>query len=145
MHQTAAIEVVRAGVHGGLESQPVLEALLRSFYPKPYLASPSLTLSTPWYLDYGHLTFWFLVGTTIVIVLWLAYTFSSLSRNIEERRPVRETRGFSRAQTGDALTAVLPLTWSITMLGHASTHSINFDENTTATTFSFTVVAYQWG
>jgi len=31
------------------------------------------------------------------------------------------------------------------MLGHASTHSINFDENTTATTFSFTVVAYQWG
>lgn len=58
---------------------------------------------------------------------------------------MRETRGFSRAQTGDALTAVLPLTWSITMLGHASTHSINFDENTTATTFSFTVVAYQWG
>jgi hypothetical protein len=31
------------------------------------------------------------------------------------------------------------------MLGHASTHSINFDENTTATTFSFTVIAYQWG
>ena len=58
---------------------------------------------------------------------------------------MRETRGFSRAQTGDTLTAVLPLTWSVTMLGHASTHSINFDENTTATTFSFTVIAYQWG
>lgn len=31
------------------------------------------------------------------------------------------------------------------MLMHASTHSINFDENTAATVFSFTVIAYQWG
>jgi hypothetical protein len=43
------------------------------------------------------------------------------------------------------LTAVLPLTWSITMLGHASTHSINFDENTTATVLSVSILAYQWG
>lgn len=110
MHQTVIGEAAGISTHRGLASQPVLEALLRSFYPKPYLASPSLGLSTPWYLDYGHLSFWFLVGATLVIILWLAYTFSSLSRNIEERRPVRETRGFSRAQTGDTLTAVLPLT-----------------------------------
>ena len=125
------------------ETQPLLEILVRGFYPTPYAASPSVGLMTPWYLDYGHLTYWFFIGSTVVIVLWLVYIFSSLSRNIEERRPVRETRGFSRAQTGDILTAVLPLTWSVTMLGHASTHSINFDENTTATTFSFTVIAYQ--
>jgi hypothetical protein len=31
------------------------------------------------------------------------------------------------------------------MVMHASTHSINFDENTAGTAFSFTVVAYQWG
>jgi hypothetical protein len=31
------------------------------------------------------------------------------------------------------------------MLAHASTHSANFDENTTATVFSFSVIAYQWG
>lgn len=31
------------------------------------------------------------------------------------------------------------------MLAHASTHSTNFDENTTATVFSFSVIAYQWG
>jgi len=31
------------------------------------------------------------------------------------------------------------------MLAHAGTHSSNFDENTTATVFSFTVIAYQWG
>jgi len=59
------------------------------------------------------------------------------------RQPVRETRGFSRAQTGDAITAVLPMTWSITMLMHASTHSSNFDENTTGTAFMVSVVAYQ--
>ena len=68
-----------------------------------------------------------------------------MSRNVEFRQPMRETRGFSRAQTGDGITAVLPMTWSITMLMHASTHSVNFDENTTGTTFTFTVIAYQWG
>jgi len=78
-------------------------------------------------------------------VLWLVYFATSVTHNIEARRPIRETRGFSRAQTGDMLTAVLPLTWSITMLMHASTHSSNFDENTAATTFSFSVMAYQWG
>ena len=31
------------------------------------------------------------------------------------------------------------------MLLHAGTHSANYDENTAATAFSFTVVAYQWG
>jgi hypothetical protein len=31
------------------------------------------------------------------------------------------------------------------MLAHAGTHSSNFDENTNATVFSFTVIAYQWG
>jgi hypothetical protein len=65
--------------------------------------------------------------------------------NVETRLPIRETRGFSRAQTGDVLTAILPMSWSITMLMHASTHSINFDENTTATAFSLTIIAYQWG
>ncbi len=75
--------------------------------------------------------------------MWLVYVYVSLSQNIESRRPVRETRGFSRAQVGDTLTAVLPLTWSITMLAHASVHSSNFDENTTATVFSFSVIAYQ--
>jgi hypothetical protein len=71
--------------------------------------------------------------------------YVGVTQHVEQRRPVRETRGFSRAQTGDTLTAVLPLTWSVTMLAHAGTHSSNFDENTTATVFSFTVIAYQWG
>ena len=68
-----------------------------------------------------------------------------VTQHVEQRKPVRETRCFIRAQTGDTLTAVLPLTWSVTMLAHAGTHSANFDENTTATVFSFTVIAYQWG
>ncbi len=57
----------------------------------------------------------------------------------------RETRGFSRAQTGDALTSVVPLAWSVSMLMHASLYSFNFDDNTAGTTFSFNVLAYQWG
>lgn len=77
--------------------------------------------------------------------MWLFYIYVSIAYNIETRRPVRETRGFSRAQVGDTMTAVLPLTWSVTMLAHASVHSTNFDENTTATVFSFSVIAYQWG
>lgn len=82
---------------------------------------------------------------TFVLILWLAYTALAVMLFVEPRRPVRETRGFSRAQTGDAFTAVLPMTWSITMLMHASTHSTNFDENTAATSLTVTVMAYQWG
>jgi hypothetical protein len=71
--------------------------------------------------------------------------FITVIRNAEVRRVLREVRGFSRAQTGDTLTAVLPLTWSLTMLAHANTFSSNFDENTNATIFSFSIMAYQWG
>lgn len=77
--------------------------------------------------------------------MWLLIVNSVITRTVESRQPVRETRGFSRAQTGDGITAVLPMTWSITMLMHASTHSINFDENTTGSTFILTIIAYQWG
>jgi hypothetical protein len=122
------------------------EAQSLAYYPNPYTASPSFAMiRSPWFLDYGHLTFWFFFFSTFVIIAWLAYTYVALTQTIEQRKPVRETRGFSRAQTGDTLTAVLPLTWSITMLMHAGTHSSNFDENTTAAAFSFTVIAYQWG
>lgn len=123
-----------------------LSAQSRLFYPRSFSVSPSFSaLSSPWYIDYGHLMFWFFFLSTFLIVMWIVTLHSLTSRNVETRFPRRETRGFSRAQTGDVMTAVLPLTWSITMLMHASTHSINFDENTAATVFSFTVVAYQWG
>ncbi len=117
-----------------------------SFFPKPFVASQTFsTAHTPWYMDYGHLTFWFFFFASFIIIAWLGYVFWALVRGIEQRQVVRETRGYSRAQTGDTLTAVLPLTWSITMLVHAGTHSSNFDENTNSTVFSFTVIAYQWG
>jgi len=89
------------------------------------------------------LSFLIFFFSTFVIVMWLFYIYVSVAYNVETRRPVRETRGFSRAQVGDTMTAVLPLTWSVTMLAHASVHSTNFDENTTATVFSFSVIAYQ--
>jgi len=123
-----------------------LAAQTRLFYPRSYTASASLNaLNSPWFIDYGHLTFWFFFLSTFVLAMWLVTLHGLASKNVEARSPRRETRGFSRAQAGDIMTAVLPMTWSITMLLHASTHSINFDENTAATVFSFHVIAYQWG
>jgi len=109
------------------------------------MASPSGTLGLPWFTDFMHLAFWFFFFATFVVVIWLVGFHTATTLRLESRLPVRETRGFSRAQTGDALTAVLPLTWSITMLMHANTHSFNFDDNTAGAAFSLTVVAYQWG
>lgn len=99
----------------------------------------------PWYMEYGHIVFWFYLLGTIIISMWLVYSFSLLSSSKETSNPVRETRGFSRAQTGDTLTAIIPLCWSITMLMHASVHTNNFDENTDSTSLTITVMAYQWG
>ncbi len=102
-------------------------------------------LSNPSYFDYMHLVFWFFFLTTFSISLWLIYTFIFICVNSENKKPALETRGFSRAQTGDTLTAIIPMTWSITMLMHANTNSSNFDENTDSTSFSLTIIAYQWG
>ena len=138
----------------GPETQPVgPEAALlaqaegATHRPVSYASSPSLpgALNAPWWTDFAHLVYWFYVVATFATVAFLAYLYDLLVRRREAAHPVRETRGFSRAQTGDLITAVLPLTWSATMVMHASTHSINFDENTAGAAFSFTVIAYQWG
>jgi hypothetical protein len=83
--------------------------------------------------------------TIVVSVAFIMYFFSFITSNQEMSFPLRETRGFSRAQIGDTVTAIIPMTWSVTMLLHASTHSNNFDENSTGTLFSLSIVAYQWG
>lgn len=97
------------------------------------------------YFDYMHLVFWFFFLTVFLISTWLIYTFVFITVNSEKNKPSLETRGFSRAQTGDTLTAIIPMTWSITMLMHANSNSSNFDENTDSTIFNLTIIAYQWG
>lgn len=97
------------------------------------------------YFDYMHLVFWFFFLTVFLISVWLIYTFAFITINSEKNKPSLETRGFSRAQTGDTLTAIIPMTWSITMLMHANANSSNFDENTDSTVFNLTIIAYQWG
>lgn len=117
-----------------------------TYYPKPYVVSPYRgSLTTVWYLDYAHLLFWFFFLNLFVTFLALVFFFIALSKYSETREVIRETRGFSRAQTGDLLTATMPLTWSATMIIHANTHSGNFDENTSMTSFALSVIAYQWG
>ena len=116
------------------------------YIPKVFNASQSnIYNGLPWFLDYVHLTFWFFFLSIVISSLFIIYFFNFVWNNQENKYPIRETRGFSRAQTGDTMTAIIPMTWSITMLLHASTHSSNFDENTTGTQFCLTVIAYQWG
>jgi hypothetical protein len=83
---------------------------LQSFAAEAYSTSPVYgPLSLPWYADYMHLVFWFFFLNVLVIVVWLSQTFAFLTRGGEARFPIRETRGFSRAQTGDTLTAIIPM------------------------------------
>lgn len=118
----------------------------RSFTPDLYTSNSGYSSSSlPWYADLMHLVFWFFYLTVFTICLWLSYSFIVCTRCVETRFPIRETRGFSRAQTGDTLTAVIPMCWSITMLMHASVHSSNFDENTDSSSLLFSIIAYQWG
>ncbi len=83
---------------------------LQSFAAEAYNTSPVYgPLSLPWYADYMHLVFWFFFLNVLVIVVWLSQTFAFVTRGGEGRFPIRETRGFSRAQTGDTLTAIIPM------------------------------------
>jgi hypothetical protein len=121
-------------------------ALGRTFYPKPYtVGSIQHVLALPWATEYFVLPYWFFFFSLGLVAIWLVTLYVQTSLHLESRFLRRETRGFSRAQTGDALTSVVPLAWSVSMLMHASVHSFNFDDNTAGTVFSFNVLAYQWG
>lgn len=119
---------------------------ITSFIAEQYAATAIYgPLALPWFADYMHLVFWFFFLCTFILTLWLVLTFSTLIRGSDLRFISRETRGFSRAQTGDWVTAVIPMCWSITMIMHANVHSSNFDENTDSTNLIVTIIAYQWG
>jgi len=102
---------------GAVESRTphqLLLAQLEAVAHKPlsFASSPSLpgTISSPWWTDYAHLIYWFYFVATFATVTFLWYLFDLKVRRVETAHPIRETRGFSRAQTGDLVTAVLPLT-----------------------------------
>lgn len=80
--------------------------------PTGFASSPSLpgTISSPWWTDFAHLVYWFYFFATFATVAFLWYLYDFRVRRVETAHPIRETRGFSRAQTGDLVTAVLPLT-----------------------------------
>ena len=60
--------------HAATSERFVLESAQLVAFPQPFSASASFaTAQTPWYLDYGHLTFWFFFFAAFVIVLWLCY------------------------------------------------------------------------
>lgn len=121
-----------------------LLALGRTFYPKPFVVgSIQHVLALPWATEYFVLPYWFFFFSLGIIAIWLVVFYVQTTLHVESRFLRRETRGFSRAQTGDALTSVVPLAWSVSMLMHASVHSFNFDDNTAGTVFSFNVLAYQ--
>lgn len=127
-------------------SNSVSHVNITSFIAEQYAATAIYgPLALPWFADYMHLVFWFFFLCTFILTLWLVLTFSTLIRGSDLRFISRETRGFSRAQTGDWVTAVIPMCWSITMIMHANVHSSNFDENTDSTNLIVTIIAYQWG
>ena len=109
------------------------------FRPSFYLGSrPS-----PDIYDYIYFAFCYYMLTVFLVTMFLIYVVDLILKNSETKILTKETRGFSRAQTGDAITAVIPLTWSLSMVIHASSNSSNFDENTDNTAMILNVIAYQ--
>lgn len=87
-----------------------LLALGRTFYPKPYtVGSVQHVLALPWATEYFVLPYWFFFFSLGLIAIWLVTLYVQTTLHVESRFLRRETRGFSRAQTGDALTSVVPL------------------------------------
>lgn len=103
------------------------------------------TQQTPDVFDYIHFAFCYFFLTATLLLFWLVYTLDVILNRVDYIEPTFETRGFSRAQTGDSITAVIPLTWSLSMIIHAGSYSSNFDENVDNCDLSLFVIAYQWG
>jgi hypothetical protein len=144
LHMASLQEEVPSATAANLNFETL--ALGRAFHPKPYITSPvQHVIALPWATEYFILPYWFFFFSLGLVAIWLITLYVQTTLHLESRFLRRETRGFSRAQTGDALTSAVPLAWSISMLMHASVHSFNFDDNTAGAVLSFNVLAYQWG
>ena len=64
----------------------------------------------PDFFDYIHFGFCYFMLTAFLVSMYFAYLADILFSKPEAKSLTKETRGFSRAQTGDAITAVIPLT-----------------------------------
>jgi hypothetical protein len=76
------------------------------YRPSAIVTSPM----TPDVFDFVHFAFCYFFLTAFLLLFWLVFSFDLLALRGENREPILETRGFSRAQTGDTLTAIIPLT-----------------------------------
>ena len=114
-------------------------------YPEPFIASPSFIHTDLWFVHILVYQYW-LWFFFIFIIVFFFITFLCTLRWCNMRvRPRRETRGVSRSKCGDLITAIVPVTWAISIIVNESTDAIDYYDGFGTTELVVGIRAYQWG
>lgn len=115
------------------------------YYPEPFIASPSFTHDDIFFIHILQYQFW-LWFMFIFLICFFFVTFLCVVRWCNVRsQPRRETRGVSRSKCGDLITALVPVTWAISIIVSESTDAADTNDGFSTKEIMMGIRAYQWG
>lgn len=114
-------------------------------YPEPFTASPSFIHEDLHFLHILHYQFWLWFFFIFLIVFFFISFLCTVRWCQIRNKPRRETRGVSRSKCGDLITAIVPVTWAISIIVGESTDAADTFDGFATNEVMVGIRAYQWG
>jgi len=113
-------------------------------YPEPFIASPSFVHEELFFMHILHFQHWLWFMFISLIMLYFI-TFMNVSRWCNPRtRPRRETRGVSRSKCADMITAIVPVSWAISIIVSETVDATDYYDGFGTTEIVISIRAAQW-
>lgn len=132
------LEHVRSLFHTSTPSEKV-------YYPEPFVASPSFTHDDIFFIHILQYQFWLWFMFIFLIVFFFVSFLCTVRWCAVRSQPRRETRGVSRSKCGDLITAIVPVTWAISIIVSESTDASDTYDGFATKEIMVGIRAYQWG
>ena len=115
------------------------------YYPAPFHAAPTFMHDDIFFIHILQYQFW-LWFVFIFLIVFFFISFICTARWCALRsQPRRETRGVSRSKCGDLITAIVPVTWAISIIVGESTDASDTYDGFSTKEVMIGIRAYQWG
>ena len=118
---------------------------VKLYYPEPFIASPSFVHEELWFIHILHYNYW-LWFFFISLIMFYFITFINVVRWCNMRsKPKRETRGVSRSKCADLITAIVPVSWAISIIITETVDATDYYDGFGTGEIVIGIRAYQWG
>lgn len=118
---------------------------VKLYYAEPFIASPSFIHNDLGYLHILQYQYWLWFCFIFLIVFYIVSFLCVVRWCANRNQPRRETRGVSRSKCGDLITAMVPVTWAISIIVSETTDATDVNDGFGTGEIIVGVRAYQWG